>query len=263
MFKIEKIQISTQWKAQLEKAGLLDLEAVANRQFDWFEPPNHRRGGWSGVSRIILNPEALPEDQVPVFLKIQQNHWFRAPNNFFRRQLTFVRENESMTQIAPVVSCTPEVLLFGQWTSGPDTGAVIITRALDGWHPLNGWLQGKNSLVPPDQTTLLKVFESIASTSRLLNNAGWVHLSFSAKHLFVRPNNDSAYDVCLIDYEKCRRHLSSGYRTIKDCSHFMRHTPLMTDALKREYLKFYFQTDVFSPAHRRLIKKMPGAPQQL
>jgi len=113
MLKIEKIQVSPQWETKLRKAGLLDFEAVAKRQFDWFEPPNQRRGGWSGVSRIILNPEALPEEQETVFLKIQQNHWFRAPNNFFRRHLTFEREIEAMTQIAPIISCTPEVLLFG------------------------------------------------------------------------------------------------------------------------------------------------------
>lgn len=263
MLKTEKIQVSPQWETKLRKAGLLDFEAVANRQFDWFEPPNQRRGGWSGVSRIILNPEALPEEQETVFLKVQQNHWFRAPNNYFRRHLTFEREIEAMTQIAPIVSCTPEILLFGRWNTGPDSWAVIITRSLDGWFPLNGWIQGKNGLVPPDQATLLKIFEAIASTSRRLNKAGWVHLSFSAKHLFVRPNTDAAYDICLIDYEKCRRHVLPGYRTIKDCSHFMRHTPLMTDELKRDYLKFYFQTDDFTPAHRRLIRKMPGAPQKL
>lgn len=263
MFKIKRIQVSTQWETKLKKAGLLDLEAVANRQFDWFEPPNHRRGGWSGVSRITLDPEMPTEDQTTVFLKIQQNHWFRAPHTFFRRQLTFVRELEAMMQITPIISFMPEILLFGQWTTGPDAGAVIITKALDGWIPLSDWLQGKNNLVPPDQDTLLRVLKAIASTSRKLNDAGWVHLSFYAKHVFVRPNKDAAYDVCLIDYEKCRRHVFPGYRYIKDCSQFMRRTPLMTDDNKRNYLKFYFQTDTFTPAHRRLIKKMPGAPQEL
>ncbi len=263
MFKVEKFQVSQKWEAILSEAGLLDIEAVVGREFDWFETPNQRRGGWSGVSRIVLNPNVSPEDQKTVFLKIQQNHWFRAPNNFFRRHLTFEREIDAMTQISSIVNCTPEVLLFGRWITGQDAWAVIITRSLDGWLPLNGWLLGKNGLVPPDQATLLKIFEAIASTSRQLNEAGWVHLSFSAKHLFVRPNKEAAYDICLIDYEKCRRHIFSGYRTIKDCSHFMRHTPKFSDAHKRYYLKSYFQTETFTPSQRRLIRKMKGAPKKI
>ena len=263
MFKVKKIKVSTQWENRLKKAGLFDLEEIANRQYNWIEKPNYRRGGWSGVSRILLNPEAIPEDQTTVYLKIQQNHWYRAPNTFFRRQLTFVREIEAMMQTAPIISFMPEVLLFGQWTTGSDAGAVIITKALDGWLPLNEWLQGKNSLIPPDQTTLLKVFKAIAATSRKLNNAGWVHLSFYAKHIFVRPNDVDGFDVCLIDFEKCRRHLISSYRTIKDCSQFMRRMPLITEKNKRDYLKFYFQTDTFTPAQRWLIRKMKGAPQKL
>jgi lipopolysaccharide kinase (Kdo/WaaP) family protein len=263
MLNIKERLVSPQWETKLRKLGLLDFEAVAKREFEWFEPPNQRRGGWSGVSRIALNPEATPEEQETGFLKIQQNHWFRARNKFFRRHLTFEREIDAMTKVAPIISFIPEVLLFGRWNIGPDAWAVIITRSLDGWFSFGDWLQGKNGLVPPDHDTLLKVFETIASTSRQLHNAGWVHLGFSAKHLFVRPKGDRDYDICLIDYEKCRRHVLPGYRTIKDCSHFMRHTPLMTDEHKRDYLKFYFQTDGFTPAHRRLIRKMPGSPQKL
>ncbi|MGB9499106.1 MAG: hypothetical protein ACKVE4_05020 [Dissulfuribacterales bacterium] len=67
MFKVEKFQVSQKWETILDDAGLLDIEAVMRREFDWFETPNQRRGGWSGVSRIVLNPDASAEDQEAVF----------------------------------------------------------------------------------------------------------------------------------------------------------------------------------------------------
>ena len=265
MFKVEKFRVSQKSETILAEAGLLDIEAVVGREFDWFETPNQRRGGWSGVSRIVLNPEASQEDQEAVFLKIQKNHCYRSPNKYFRKQLTFVRELEAMEQVAAIIRYTPEVLFFAQWSSGADAGAILITKSLDGWLSLADWLRGEKGLVPPDETTFLNVLKEIAMTSRQLNNAGWVHFGFSAKHIFVRPrvNADTAFDICLIDYEKCRKHAFFGYRTMKDCSHFIRHTPKFSDAHKRYYLKSYFQTETFTPAHRWLIRKMRGAPKNL
>jgi len=82
MFKIKKQWIAPEWESTLRDAGLLDIESVSKREFDWFEAPNRRHGGWSGVTRIVLNPDAVPEDQKAVFLKIQQNHFYRAPSTF-------------------------------------------------------------------------------------------------------------------------------------------------------------------------------------
>lgn len=61
----------------MRDAGLPDIESVLTRSFDWFEAPNRRRGGWSGVSHIVLNPTAMPQYQQAVFLKIQQNHFYQ------------------------------------------------------------------------------------------------------------------------------------------------------------------------------------------
>ena len=89
MFKITQQWIAPQWEDALKKADLLNIEALTTREFDWFEEPNRRRGGWSGVTRIVLNPEAAPQDQRAVFLKIQQNHFYRAPSTCFLKRLSF------------------------------------------------------------------------------------------------------------------------------------------------------------------------------
>lgn len=261
MFKVEKLWVSSQWEERLKEAGLLDIEATTKQEFDWFEAPNRRRGGWSGVTRIVLNPNAAPEDQQAVFLKIQQNHFFRAPANLFRKQLTFEREFSVLQQMSTVSKSIPETVLFAKWRVGSDSGSILVTKALDNWLPLTDWLKGSNGLTPPDEPTLLKALEAIATASRQINDAGWVHLCYSAKHLFLLPQEDGSFKSCVIDFEKTRKHLVSSYRSMKDCSHFMRHTPNLTDSHKLHYLKAYFQTETFTAAQKRIIQKMRGAPQ--
>lgn len=260
MFKIKEKWISPKWERALKDAGLLDIESVSAREFDWFEAPNRRRGGWSGVTRLVLNPEAPAQDQLAVFLKIQQNHFYRAPNTYFTKQLTFEREFNVLQQLASVTDSIPELVLFAKWRSGSDVGAILITKALDDWFPLTNWIQGQKGYVAPDEATFQKALEAIAKSAREIHQAGWVHLCFSAKHLFVRPKSDGSFESCVIDMEKCRKHLSAAYRARKDCAHFMRHTPRLTEAHKLNFAKAYFQTDTFSDPQKRIIKKMRGGP---
>ncbi len=260
MFKIKQQWIAPEWEDALKQADLLNIEALTTRQFDWFEEPNRRRGGWSGVTRIVLNPDAAPQDQQAVFLKIQQNHFYRAPNTFFTKQLTFEREFEVLQQLDTVTDSIPELVLFAKWRSGSDVGAILVTKALDGWYPLPDWIQGKKGLTPPDEITFQKALEAIAKGASEIHAAGWVHLCFSAKHLFIRPKDDGEFESCVIDMEKCRKHLSAAHRTRKDCAHFMRHTPGLTEAHKLIFLQAYFQTDTFTDAQKRIIKKMRGGP---
>jgi hypothetical protein len=260
MFNIQKTWIAPEWERSLKDADLLDIESVSKREFNWFEEPNRRRGGWSGVTRIVLNPNASVQDQRAVFLKIQQNHFYRAPNTLFRKQLTFEREFEVLRQLDAVTDSIPELVLFAKWRSGSDVGSILITKALDDWFPLPDWLNGNKGLIAPDEVTFQKALEAIAKGAREIHQAGWVHLCFSAKHLFVRPKDDGSFESCVIDMEKCRKHLSGAHRTRKDCAHFMRHTPGLTEAHKLAFTKAYFQTDTFSDAQKRIIHKMRGGP---
>lgn len=260
MFKIKQQWIAPEWESALKKADLLNIEALTTREFDWFEEPNRRRGGWSGVTRIVLNPEADPEDQQAVFLKIQQNHFYRAANTFFTKKLTFEREFEVLQQLKSATDTIPELALYATWQVGSDVGALLITRALDDWYPLNDWMQGNKGLTAPDEATFKKALEAIAQSARDIHTAGWVHMCFSAKHLFLRPKADGAFESCVIDMEKSRKHMSAAHRTRKDCSHFMRHTPGITDAQKVTFLKAYYQTDNFTDAQKSIIRSMRGSP---
>lgn len=262
MFTNDTLDIAPAWEARLNSAGLLDIESVIEREFDWFEAPNKRRGGWSGVTRIVLNPDAAPEKQQAVFLKIQQNHFYIAPNTGFRKRLTFEREYAAMSALRPACPAIPEVLMFAKWTKDGNRGAILVTEALDEWHLLDDWQRGKASLPKPEPATLHKALAAIAATSRQINQAGWIHMCFSAKHIFIRPNDDSdQFEVRAIDLEKTRKRIGLGRRSVEDSSHFMRHTPELSEADKLCYLQAYFETDSFTPAQRKLISKMRGAPK--
>ncbi len=261
MFQTKQLEVAKDWRNALEAAGLLNIEAVTEREFDWFETPNKRRGGWSGVTRIVLNPDAPQPEQKAVFLKIQQNHFYIAPNTGFRKRLTFEREYAAMTALRPACPEIPEVLMFAKWTKDGNKGSILVTEALDGWHLLRDWQDGKAKLPKPDQATLHQALSAIAATSRRINQAGWIHMCFSAKHIFVRPRSDNGFDVRVIDLEKTRKRIGLGRRTVKDSSHFLRHTPELSDADKLHYLKAYFETDTFSNEQQKLIRKMRGAPK--
>ena len=50
--------INERWRPILAHTGLTDFNALWDLEAEWFEEPNHRRGGWSGVARCELD---LPE----------------------------------------------------------------------------------------------------------------------------------------------------------------------------------------------------------
>ncbi|MGZ0655524.1 lipopolysaccharide kinase InaA family protein [Coraliomargarita sp. W4R72] len=261
MFKTKHLWTDSSIKPMLEAAGLLDIESVSQREFDWFEAPNRRRGGWSGVSRIVLNPDAPVAEQKAVFLKIQQNHFYIAPNTYLRKRLTFEREFAAIQALRPHCSALPQAIMFAKWQENGNQGSILVTEALDNWTPLDKWQLGQLDTPAPDTSTLHRALEAIARTAREINQAGWIHMCFSAKHLFVKETNNQDFAVRVVDLEKTRQRIGLNRRTIKDCSHFLRHTPKLSDANKVHFLKAYFQTESFTAAQKALISKMRGAPK--
>ena len=261
MFKIKKSWVAPEWVSALKDAGLLDIKSVSKREFDWFESPNRRRGGWSGVTRIVLNPEAAKENQKAVFLEIQQNHFYRAPSTFFLKRLSFAREFDALQALAPVVSCMPNLLQFAQWKHDGNQGSLIITEALEGLIPFDQWLKKQKDSADSDQSeSILKALQSVASAARELHNAGWAHFGFYPKHAFIRKDEDGHYTTCLIDLEKARQPLRSSQSTVEDASRFLRKATELNNEEKVAYLRAYFQTDTFSDAQKRMIRKMHGGP---
>lgn len=256
MFKLQRLWHHPNWECWLCSADLLDIESVAKRDFDWFEAPNKRRGGWSGVTRLVLNPDAPKAGQRAVFLKIQQNHFYRSWRNGFRKRLSYEREFFAINQLKGMVQGLPEVLLYAQWQEGKNKGCLLVTEALDEWSPLDRWLSKE-----PQQAEIEKVLCQLADTLRPMHQQRWAHFGLFQKHVFLRPANEGGFQIRLIDFEKARKTLTRNQSIVEDVSRFLRHGPNLSRELQFSFLHAYFQTEQFTPAQKKLIRKMRGAPK--
>ena len=155
----------------------------------------------------------------------------------------------------------PNLLQFAQWKHDGNQGSLIITEALEGLIPFDQWLKKQKDSADSDQSeSILKALQSVASAARELHNAGWAHFGFYPKHAFIRKDEDGHYTTCLIDLEKARQPLRSSQSTVEDASRFLRKATELNNEEKVAYLRAYFQTDTFSDAQKRMIRKMHGGP---
>ena len=64
--------VANDWGLIARTNGLDSFESIWTLDIGWFEEPNERRGGWSGVSRYEIElPDGRREG---IFIKRQQNH---------------------------------------------------------------------------------------------------------------------------------------------------------------------------------------------
>ena len=76
------------WQQILFDNNLDDFDDIWKLKTKWFEPPNIRRGGWSGVVKIDLD---TPQGKIGIFIKRQQNHITKTFIHPIRGMLTFER----------------------------------------------------------------------------------------------------------------------------------------------------------------------------
>lgn len=93
---------------------------------------------------------------------------------------------------------------------------------------------------------------------------------FQLQHLWVHPEWEDQLrsadlldieSVAARDFEKTRKTLTRNQSIIEDVSRFLRHSPNLSRELQLRFLRTYFQTERFTPAQTKLIRKMRGAPE--
>jgi len=254
MLKTKNLWCQPCFRDSLERAGLLDLESLGRKEFEWFETPNKRRGGWSGVSRIVLKTKSDVSE--PVFLKIQQNHFYRSWRNAFLKKLSYTREFHAIRQLQHITSCVPEIIMHAEWKQNGARMCVIMSKSLDEWQSLAHWLARR-----PGREDIYRVLTALADTLRPIHQASWAHFGLFQKHIFVRKGDEGDYKIKLIDFEKARKTILARQSVIEDLSRFLRHSKNLDDEVKIFFLQSYFQTQSFRPSHKQLIRKLRGAPK--
>ncbi len=194
--------INERWRPILAHNGLSDFKALWELKADWFEEPNHRRGGWSGVSRCELE---LPEGGTrAIFLKRQENHGTFSWRHPLRGIPTFQREFRKIMHYKACRIPSLEPVYFAVRSAGKDQRAILITEELTGFISMEDrarlWLEGG----APARPVRLRFLGAVAGLLAQMHARGIQHNCFFPKHVFTRLDPDGSVAARVIDLEKSR-----------------------------------------------------------
>ena len=213
--------------------GLDQFQALWNREIAWFEEPNQRRGGWSGVGRLVLQRESA--EPLVLFVKKQQNHGRRTWRHLWRGEPTFRREFKRLHQLAVAGVPAPHVVAYAEATLSGQQCAILVTENLHDFIDLETLLPTLQQWPRTEKNDTLR---QLAQQVRRFHDLGLVHRALYPKHLFVRGKAGQA-EVALIDLEKTRDSTCAASRMLFDLSALQRHTPVLTRSQRLLFFKHY------------------------
>jgi hypothetical protein len=187
------------WEQIFAFNGLRCFDDFWKLEAKWFEEPNQRRGGWSGVARCELK---LPAGgTVHAFLKRQENHITRTLAHPLRGILTFVREFQSIMLYRElgIPALTP--LYFACRTQDGNRRAVLMTAELTGFRSLEEIARGWKTT---PRATRQAISRAVAALLRQIHDCRLIHNCFYPKHVFLRVNGPDV-EARIIDLEKTKR----------------------------------------------------------
>ncbi|MCQ4304153.1 lipopolysaccharide kinase [Stutzerimonas frequens] len=211
----------------LERLGLASFDALWSVQLTAVDEPNVERGGWSSVFRLELDDSAF-------YLKRQSNHLTRTLAHPFGEP-TFAREFRNIRRYARLGVPALQASFFGQRKVDGERRAILLTRALDGWTDLDGWLKRWPEL---NESGRQAIIGAVGALARTLHQAGQMHGCFYPKHIFLREQ-DGHWQACLIDLEKTRPLLLEWRDRIKDLEPLVRRASCIGEQGVRHLLSVY------------------------
>ena len=201
---------------------------------EWVEEPNQRRGGESGVQRV------LTEDGRLTYIKRQVGHTYRSWLHPFGRP-TVLRERDAIEGLSRLNVNVPELIYCGaQHDASHEWRALLVTAALDGFVEIETWYAagGREHHGEALHDQLLR---ELAANLARMHLGRWQHGCLYIKHVFVRVVGDGAKaEVALLDLEKCRRRLSAVAAARHDLRQLRRHSSFTSTDWQK--LVYFYQT---------------------
>lgn len=244
--------ISPDVKNLLEANQLHDFEHFWNYRGEWFESPNHGRGGWSGVNRLALkSPQG---NELGLFLKRQQNYIRRTFLHPFSGVSTFSCEFETIRHLFESGVGVPKLVFFSEQRSDDGMQAILVTEELHGYRALDE--VAREVLFDPATTRAQKnaLIKSAALTVRKLHDAGVQHRALHPKHLMVNMQNPDAPSSVVIDFEKARPKFFAIRRALRDLSTLNRDLPFVDSKTRLCFLKHYLGVSRLSFSQKILCR---------
>lgn len=219
--------IATDALDTLQRHRLDSFEALWGLNAELVDVPNDDRGGHSSVCRVMLE-DANGRPQL-FYLKRQSNYLIRH----LRRplgEMTAAREFYNIGRFARLGIPTLEAACYSERRQGGERQALLLTRALDGYLPLDDWFDRWPELEHRQQTALLT---AAARLIALLHARSIVHNCLYPKHIFLGQWEDGV-GARLIDLEKSRAHIFARWGRVRDLDALNRHStaPRRTQRLR-------------------------------
>lgn len=240
--------LNPNWQVQLENNNDTRHEGIWKlNQNQWVETPNIRRGGWSGVCKALLNFSNAGQQNV--FIKRQENHFYRSLKHGLTNRSTFEREYTSIMQFEKLGIPTLDAIYFSTKKVDGKTQCILITKELEGYQSLEALY-----LPMLEKQKRRIVLESIALTMRKMHAHGYQHGNLYPKHIFVKLIANEKAETCFIDLEKTRKRLLKKSASIKDLGIFHRHLNHVSRSDRLRFFLTYRQEKKLSVASKKMLK---------
>ncbi|MDX9670716.1 MULTISPECIES: lipopolysaccharide kinase InaA family protein [unclassified Pseudomonas] len=228
--------MAVQTAAETEVAPQDRFDYFWNQRGEWVEEPNVRRGGESGVQRVMGRDGQL------LYAKRQTGHIYRSWLHPFGRP-TVLRELDALTGVSRLGVRVPQIVFCG---AQPDPQykwrALLVTKSLDGFDELEKW-EAAGGRAQYGEAVYERVLKDLAQNLARMHKGRWQHSCIYIKHVFVRVTGegDSAQvEVALIDLEKCRQRLTAYRAAAHDMKQLRRHSSFSDTDWKK--LVYFYET---------------------
>jgi len=218
-------------KDLLQAHQLASFQQLWDYKGDWFETPNRKIDGWSGVSYLALRDGNGQEHGF--YLKRQKNFMRKTWRHPLKGEPTFKREFKIIQYLSSRLVLTPTISYFAYH----DQQCIVMTEALQGFISVDDWFRKYGATQGNHKSNMI---EGLAKAVKALHGAGVQHRSLYLKHLFVRVEPDAKVEVAIIDFESSRITKLIGFYQYIDLIKLMKRAKTMVLADKRQFLDHYF-----------------------
>lgn len=220
-----------------------------NKQGEWVEAPNERRGGFSGVIKTLNKQGEI------LYIKKQEGHIYHSLLYPFG-QATIRREYNAYLAFNKAKVRTPQVIYCGQLGKK----AILVTKALANFISFEEWLSNARQ-ANTKAATISAVLDSIANMLVQLHKNHLQHNCIYSKHIFVNVLERQKVTVhtALLDLEKSRKRLTAKQAALHDTPQIRRHSAIS----HTEWLYFAKQYEMYFGSPLPKLYQLPPTPLYL
>jgi tRNA A-37 threonylcarbamoyl transferase component Bud32 len=241
------------WDRILRLNKLDSFDAIWSLEAGWFEEPNERRGGWSGVSKISLKTEN--GGSVGVFLKRQENHNTKVWYKPFKGIPTFYRELKNILRFIAHGIPTVEPVYFNFRYEADNCQAILMTKELEGFESLDAPVFARDGVLMQDKVKREQIMRVVANAMRKMHDHHFCHNCFYSKHIFVR-SVEGQWEVKFIDLEKLSKNVFKKNAMMRDLYTLPRRIIGWGRKDRLKFFQLYRQEDKLSSASKLIWQKI-------